>query len=184
MHKKIILHPIKYTGAELHSLWIYEKFNLLGDSIVAFSGECEIDFEKMIDLEDVLAKEKITSTNMLHFIIEHFERNLEKAILRQYLSMAILKDILQNKVNEKIIRKGNNLYEKDKKITVSIATLSPVSSLIHIGINIDSKNTPILTKGLEDYNIDWQIVAKEFLDEYIKNYEEIKRAKCKVRGAK
>lgn len=184
MQKKLITQPIKYTGEQLRSLWIYQNFGLVGDAIVAFIGSCEILPQRMVDLEDVREKKHIFSTSMLHFIIEHFEQDLEKAILRQYLGVTIIKDLLVGKIKDKtqIQRKGNNLYEGERKITISVATLSPVSSLIHLGINIRSENTPVLTRGLIDYGIEPYPLAEEFLERYVTDYLEIKKARGKVRG--
>jgi hypothetical protein len=65
---------------------------------------------------------------------------------------------------------------------VSIASVSPVSALIHAGINISSRSTPVPTRGLADYGIEPAAFAKEVLAGYSAECEGLLRARCKVRG--
>ncbi len=173
---------IKYTGDQLRSLWAYRMFGVQGDSIVAFIGPCEVSLEKMVDMADVLAGDSIYSESMLHFIAEHFEMDLEKMVLRQRLFIALARDLLAEKTGAAIVRKGDDLYEGLSKISVSIATLSPVSSLMHTGINISSRNTPVQTKGLDNYGIDPTDFGKRLLERYREECEGVAMARCKVRG--
>ncbi len=54
----------------------------------------------------------------------------------------------------------NPIKNIDYKFNISIATISPVSGLIHFGINISSKNTPVKTYSLND--LDPKINISEF----------------------
>ena len=76
----------------------------------------------------------------------------------------------------KITRRGDDIFVHidgvDKKLSVSIATKSTTSALIHTGLNIDPKGAPIDACGLTT-------------DLGITNIEEdteILEAACKVRG--
>lgn len=185
LQSKIINEKIKYTGNQLRSHWIYEKFGILGDAIIAFTGECDVSFKEMVDLTDVLANDSIYSLEMLHFIVEHFDPDLEKMILRQRLLVSILQDILNQELCGFIIkRQGDDLYDDQAKLSVSIATITPVSCLIHLGLNIKSENTPVLTKGLLDYKINWEKIANLVIENYKQEYQDIYKAKCKVRWVK
>ncbi|OVE81872.1 hypothetical protein BVY03_02545, partial [bacterium K02(2017)] len=151
---------LKYTGQELHSHFAYQNFNLQGDSIVAFMGPCEVNLDNLVDLEDVKKKAPIFSENMLHFIIEHFNHDLNLTIAYQRLLIDLIRqEICEEEPDLKLKRIGDDLYEDMFKMTVSIATSSPVSCLIHTGINISSKNTPVATKGLEDFKINPHALA-------------------------
>ena len=79
---KTYLHEktFKYDGTQLKSHFAYDSFDIQGDSIVAFLGECNVKLSAMVDLEDVKAKDSIYSENMVHFIVEFFDLNLEKTI--------------------------------------------------------------------------------------------------------
>ena len=48
---------IKYIGSQLAPHWIYKNFNIQGDAIVAFCGECEVKLTEMVDIEDVINNE-------------------------------------------------------------------------------------------------------------------------------
>lgn len=183
MKSKFISNEINYTGAQLTSQWAYKSFNLLGDSIVAFIGACDVSLENMVDLEDVKSESKIYSERMLHFIVEHFELDLEKGILRQRLLIAIIEEEVNARVKRQVVRrKGDDLFDGDKKLSVSIATLSPVSTMIHVGLNISSQNTPVKTIGLADYRVDPIDFAKRVMKLYVEEMESMEVARCKVRA--
>jgi len=189
MHKNFLKETINYTGEQLSSLWIYQNTRLCGDAIVSFVGAADVR-DKMVDLEDVMKKEFIYSEKMLHFLIEHFENDLEKAVLRQRMLMVIIKDTLaihianNNLKVDHIRREGDDLYIDNKKLSVSIATSSPVSSLIHVGLNVSSNNTPVATFGLEEILSENDIInfANNIMDAYATELADIKKAKCKVKG--
>ena len=172
----------KYDGTQLKSKWIQEVSGLEGNAVVAFSGPADVPIEHMVDLEDVARNAPIFSEEMLHFIIEIFDKDLEKMVLRQRLLITILHEtLLQYPQCSKIVRNGDDLYDGDCKLSVSIATSSPVSCLIHTGINISSKNTPVLTKGLRDYNIETKELGQEIMRRFAKELSEIQHATTKVR---
>lgn len=76
---------IPYDGTPLAPHWIYRKFNLLGDALVAFVGPAKVDLDHMVDLEDVKQNAPIYSPKMLHFLGEWFIDSLETGILLQHL---------------------------------------------------------------------------------------------------
>ena len=173
---------LKYEGLQLQSHWAYKNYGLEGDSIVAFQGPCHVPLPEMVDLEDVKDKADIYSENMLHFIVEHFHLQLEKAIFKQRLLICIIKESIERESSIKLLRQGDDLYLGVKKLTVSIATLSPVSCLIHAGVNVSSENTPVPAVGLKEIGIDSYFLGHEVMKEYIKELKEIKKARSKVRG--
>lgn len=177
---------IKYNGSQIESLWTYKNFRIQGDSIVAFIGGCNIPFSKMVDQEDRLSKSRIASPLMLHFIIEHFDIDMDKAILRQRLLSGIVKDVLVESYGLKdIIRRGDDLYDGKAKLSISIATASPVSTKIHFGINIKSRGTPVLTKGLFDYGIrSAKSFGLEVMERYCVEIDSAQKARTKVNWIK
>jgi hypothetical protein len=174
---------IDYDGSQIRSLWAYRRYGVEGDSIVAFVGACDIPPDNIVDVEDLRAGSRIFSSKMLHFIAEHFDRDLEKAVLRQRLLVAIARDALLARCPGcALIRKGDDLFIDDAKLSISVATLTSVSAKIHLGLNIDSKGTPVKAVGLNDLGVD----AKEYAHEVLRSYSEemggICRARTKVRG--
>jgi len=178
---KIHLAPgrVDYDGTQIHSLWAYRTYGVQGDSIVAFQGGCDIPFANMVDLEDVLAKSRIASPLMLHFIAEHFDLDLEKAVLRQRLLAAIVRDELGGEVR----RNGDDLFLGPGKLSISIATLTPVSSKIHFGINIDRElHVDVETRGLRDLGVDATDPSRRVLAQYAAQIDGIHDARTRVRG--
>lgn len=182
MHTKFIEAEIKYTGLELSPHWIYKKFHLQGDAVVAFCGECEVKLTEMVDIEDVINNEPIYSKNMLNFIIEHFNIGLVEGVIRQRLLISIIKEVLES-YDIKAIRSGDDLFVNNKKLSVSIATKSLTSVLMHIGININPEGAPVDAIGLNFLNIS---NIKEFANNVMLKYsheiDDILLASTKVMG--
>lgn len=184
MKSKLVSQAIKYDGRQLCSLWAFRNFDLQGDSIIAFRGPCHVALTEMVDLADVKEEAHIYSEEMLHFIIEHFELDLEKAVTRQRLLVAIIKEQLEKQNDQiRLERRGDDLYWGERKLSVSIATLSPVSTLIHLGLNIISDNTPVLTVSLKELGVNSiENFADLIAESYKKEIIDIQLARCKVRG--
>ena len=185
MREFIIPEPLTYDGTQLVSHWAYRNYGVLGDSIVTFQGPCRVDLTEMVDLKDVIENAPIFSEQMLHFIVEHFTLDLECTILRQRLLVAVIKDIVSEKCGAGIRRSGDDLFVGEQKLTVSIATLTPVSCMIHTGVNITGRNAPVAAIGLAELGISLDgvsQVAKAICRAYVEEYEQVKLARCKVRG--
>lgn len=184
MHFYYCDKKIEYNGKQLSSLWAYRNFHLQGDSIISFRGSCRIQFTEMVDLEDVLARSPIYGSDMLHFIVEHFDRDLEKMVLRQRLLIAIIKEVLE-KDGHRLTRAGDDLYIDERKLSISIATSTPVSVMAHAALNIDSRGTPVPAIGLGDLGYpegDIPALAREICGLYTAEMEGVRLARCKVRG--
>lgn len=175
--------PIDYDGKQLTPHWIFKTFGLLGTSVVAFSGRCDVAVERMVDLVDVRDDKPIFSNSMLHFLGEFFEGDLTQTILKQRLLVSLVQQELSFRLDKKsgIVRGGNDLYDDGAKLSVSIATASPVSTLLHFGINIASEGTPVKTKGLADYRIDPVSFAGAVLESFRHEIESVEDARAKVR---
>ncbi len=183
MKTKLIEHEIKYEGWQLSPHWIYKNFKIQGDAIVSFIGECDVKLAEMVDIEDVINNEPIYSKSMLSFISEQFNIGLIEGIFRQRLLVCTIKEALEKR-GFKITRNGDDLFFEDKKLTVSIATKSVNSVLIHTGINIDSSGAPINASGLTSELKISDIIgfAQEILDNYSAEINDIIMASTKVRG--
>ena len=174
---------IKYIGSQLAPHWIYKNFKIQGDSIVAFCGECDVKLTEMVDIEDVINNEPIYSKYMLSFISEQFGIGLVEGVLRQRLLITCIKEALERR-GFVVRRSGDDLFFNDKKMSVSIATKSTTSVLIHTGVNILSQDAPIPVSALtSDLGIkDIKEFAIEIMDSYAEEIEDIMLAATKVRG--
>ncbi len=185
---------ITYDGTQLHSLYAYTDHDVQGDSVVAFRGPCRVGVENLVDLEDWKRGAEIYSEDMAHFIVELFDADLERTLVIQRLFLCVIKDVIEELKPELFItRRGDDLYieveveegqEENRKLTVSVATASPVSTLIHIGINISSRNTPVPTLGLEDLEIPVDDFILKVLQGFINEMKGLEAARCKVRGVR
>ena len=183
MKTKFIENEIKYIGSQLAPHWIYKNFKMQGDAIVAFLGECKVDLTEMVDIEDVINNEPIYSKYMLSFITEQFGVNLSEGVFRQRLLVCIIKELLEER-GIFVVRNGDDLMIDGRKLSVSIATKSTTSILIHTGLNILSEGAPVKASGLtSELGItDVKEFAIEVMKRYSEEIEDILLATTKVRG--
>ncbi len=176
---------IKYTGEQLSPHWIYKNFKIMGNAIIAFVGECEVNLNHMVDIEDVINNEPIYSKQMLNIIEENFNSSLIETVYKQRLLVTITKELIEKKFpNVNIKRDGDDLFINNKKLSVSIATKSVTSTLIHFGLNIDAEGAPVNAADLvNDVGIkDIKEFANELLLTYKEELNDINLAASKVRG--
>lgn len=185
MKTLLLDNELKYTGEQLSPHWIYKNFNIMGNAIVSFIGECEVNLSHMVDIEDVINNEPIYSKKMLSFIEENFDSSLVETVYKQRLLVTITKELIERKnPSVRIIRRGDDLFINDKKLSVSIATKSVTSTLIHMGLNIDAEGAPVNAADLvSDAGIsDIRQFASEVMYAYSEEVKDINLAACKVRG--
>lgn len=179
---------IPYTGAELAPHWISRRTREYASAIVAFRGACRVDTGEMVDLEDSRANRFIEASEMLHFLGEWFDGTLELAVARQRLLIAGFAELLRSRLPAEkahaVIRRGNDLYVGsqggDAKLSVSIVTASPVSTLFHFGVNIDASGAPVNAVGLKELGIDPERLAADTLQLWNEEWEGMAKARCKV----
>lgn len=189
MKTKYISQKTNYDGSQLHPLFAYMNHGLHGDSILAFEGACHVGFDKMIDAEDLVAKAKIESDSMLHFIVEIFNHDLVTTVTLQRLLVSVAEDILNSTSgvlkSKKLWREGDDLYLDKKdvahKLTISIASRSAVSCMIHLGFNIKNDGTPVATTSLDDLKINAKKFAEVLMEEFSTEYKSIIEATQKVK---
>jgi hypothetical protein len=200
MKKTWIDKKVTYDGTQLRSRWILEQSGIGGDAIASFMGPADVPIENMVDLEDVARNAPIFSKNMLHFIVEHVDCDLPLAIARQRLLTSIITEELNALINTlspspsslspqgrgyyKVKRLGDDIYDGDRKLSVSIATSSPMSALIHFALNIVSDGTPVPTKGLADYGIEPRVLADRIMERYCEEIKSMEKARHKVRSVR
>jgi hypothetical protein len=184
MKTKFITEKIHYDGTQLKSLFAYLEHKLLGDSIVSFCGSCDVSFDHMVDGEDFLAGSAIRGSMMLHFIVEEFGQGLELMVTRQRLLTSIVYQELIEKGKIGLKREGDDIYVGEGKLSISIATVSPVSGLIHFAMNISNVGTPVKTASLEDLCLNPQELAQTIMSKYALEVTSIKEACQKVHWVK
>lgn len=180
MKTKLIEKKINYDGSQLKPLYAYVHHQLAGDSIVAFEGSCNVSLDHMVDMEDLVVKAEIKSDHMLHFIIETFPVNLLATVSLQRLLVAITQNILLRS-GHNLQRSGDDLYWNEKKLSISIASNSAVSNMIHFGLNIENTGTPVPTCCLKDFGLDPKAFARIVMSEFSAEYSSIVEATQKVK---
>ncbi len=185
MKSTFVEREFSYDGTQLRSLFGYLEHGVLGDSVVAWIGPCSISFEHMVDGEDLLAQSPIAGSRMVHFIIEKFHLPLFAGVTLQRLLTSICLEYLREKVTPnqaaQLRRAGDDLFFGDGKLSISIATLSPVSTLIHFAINCSNAGTPVKTACLADLQIEPKEFACEIVLRLTREVASIDEATMKVK---
>ncbi len=175
----------QYNGAQLRSSFAAKYFALTGDSIVAWRGSCDISLENMVDGEDREANAEIRGADMVHFIVEVFNFNLLGVTALQRLLAAIAKDVVvrlspEKKMTGDLRREGDDLWIGERKLSISVATVTPVSAVIHFAVDVNNEGTPVPTVSLEDLKILPQNFAVALMDSFRKEFLGIHSASEKV----
>lgn len=172
----------KYDGSQLRPLFSYEHFGLKGDAMLSWVAPTDVTLSHMVDFEDKIDEAKICGDRMLHFMIEFFPANLSFGVMAQRLLASIIKDMIQAKVpTAKLTRKGDDIYLGQGKLSISIASVSAVSTLVHFAVNITNKGTPVKTASLEDLKIKPETFAKDVLKAFACEFEDVIWATQKVK---
>ncbi len=153
--------------------------------MVIFRGSMKVPKEEMIDIKDItrekdLADILISGDDCIHFIIEMFDdqpSNLKVAYHRLHLLAFIVQRIVEKEFNINLEKKGTDLYHKERKLNVAIATSSNSSSKIHFGLNIVSSGVPEYVKaiGLKDLNkdVDLESLTRRIGESFITEINDI-----------
>jgi len=184
---------ITYDGSQIVGRYSAEKYGVFGETILIFRGGMKLSPDEMVDIKDIvreshLNKILISSDDSLHFIIEEFDiqpPNMEIEYYRLQVLTQIIIEILRSK-NVEIVRKGTDMFVKEKKLNVAIATTGISSSKIHFGINIASTGFPshvnaigLLELGIKQSEI--ENIALEIAERYIEEIAKIKEDVSKTK---
>jgi uncharacterized protein len=190
LHTAWLDESIGYSGKELAAHWISQRTGLYQSSIVAFRGPTSVRSSEMVDLEDRRKHLHIEAKEMLHFLGEWFDGDLNLAVTRQRLLIAGFAEELRRNLKpvraHELFRRGNDLFFLDGhgaqpfKLSVSIVTASPISTLFHFGVNIDTTGAPVKAIGLNELGVKADVLARAVLQNWCYEWESMAKARCKV----
>jgi len=162
------------------------------DTIIAWIGPAKVTTDQLVDIADRAAGAIITADLMLHFIVELFGHNLYQTALFQYWLVELVTRQLRSKTNgvrfdvrsdDIMVRRPDDPIGQAAKLSVSIATVSPVSGLIHLGLNVINAGTPdgIKTASLLDgLGIMPKDLAIDVIHQVTEQHKKMMAATCKV----
>lgn len=174
--------PIRYDGSQLRAHWILRQCGIVGDALVAFRGPCAVSLDEMADLED-LEGPGIAGADMVHFVWECFTQpDLLLAVHRQRLLAAQARELLAELApGAVVVRQGDDLHVGPGKLSISIATVTPVSSLIHFAVNATRGGAPVPTAVLAELGVEPVAFARGLLQRAAQEQADIATARAKVR---
>jgi uncharacterized protein len=182
--RQVALEPRQpYDGSQLRPHFLRQRFGVAGDAAVVFRGPADVAGEALVDLEDRARENVIKSADMLHLMVERFEVDLVEGIFLQRMIAAITADLVRARTPRAVARNGDDVRVEGRKLTVSIATVSPVSTLIHFGINVDPAGAPVPAVGLAELGVEPAAFAASLLDAIDAELEGIALARAKVAPA-
>ena len=180
---------IKFDGTQLTPLWACSTADIVGDAIVAFCGPCDVPPDRMPDVENRSRGKTMAVPEMIHFIVEYFACDLECALFVRRLLATVAADILRDFTYDEvdIERDCDDLFaympdEDDRRgLSVSSATVSQVSGLVHLGVNANVSNGPRGAAGLEEMGVDdIDAFVVEVLRRFIEEVKDMKTSAGKT----
>ena len=185
LETRILDDSLDYTGEQLRSHFVREMSGIATDGVVAFRGACAVTGDRLVDIEDAEQHSSIIAEEKRHFIGEHFECSLREVNFRLRLFVALIGETLRELApGLEMRRNGDDLYVSDRKLTVAIATATPVSTVFHCGVNIDPQGAPVPAIGLAGIGVDDAAFTPMLLEKYTKECVSIGVAIRKVRGVR
>ena len=174
---------IAYDGSQLRAHWLLAQFGLVGDALAAFRGPCSVRDDEMADLAD-LGGPGIAGADMVHFVWECFDApDLLLAVHRQRLLTAQAREVLNELAPTAAVRReGDDLWVGPGKLSISIATATPVSSLIHFAVNSTPGGAPVRTATLQQLGVEARAFASRLLERASEEQASIGSARAKVRA--
>ena len=172
-----------YDGTQLRHLFAYEKFGLLGTSLVAWKGACHVPLDKMIDGEDKFSKSEIRGDLMLHFVGEFFHKDIYFSVaLQRLFATMVLRQILKIRPEhfKHFVVSGDDLYYGQKKLSISIASITGFSSMFHFALNIENEGTPVPTVSLSELGVPVKQLVLEVFREFREEYCSLVEATEKI----
>lgn len=170
INHKHIDEIFEYDGSQIDPSWAFQEFGIYGSSIITWIGPVNIAPDNLKDFADVGLE--IKSNYMVNFICEFFDQqptNMRVAYLRQRLLVLIFREIL-TEYGVPTKREGDDIFVDNRKLSISIASVSLSSAKIHFALNLEDKGTPddVDTIGLYDIKVNGkQIFTKENVKELI-----------------
>ncbi|MES2963853.1 MAG: DUF366 family protein [Bdellovibrionota bacterium] len=189
LKSQFIKQEFAYDGSQLRSLFGYLSHGVQGDSVISWIGPCSISNEHMVDGEDLLAGETIAGDQMVHFVLERFGHSLTSAVALQRLFASIVMELFREHVADSetaamFRREGDDVFFGPGKMSISIATVSPVSALIHFAVNVTNEGTPVKTACLGDIDFAPEEFAHLAMKKLADEVASIDEATVKVRWVK
>jgi hypothetical protein len=152
---KLVLleQPALYDGLQLTTAFLDRHAPGERDAMVLFLGEADVPREHLVDMEDAEAGAVIYSPLMAHVIIEHRELSLTEAVWRQRVLVRLAADWMTQRSGAPVQVRGNDLFVREGKLSVSVATRSPRGVLLHLGVNVETEGVPVRAAGLRDLRL-------------------------------
>lgn len=171
-----------YDGSQLRAHWALAATGIAGDVLVGWRGPCRVASAEMADLAD-LDGPGIAADDMVHFVHESFAAtDLLLAVHRQRLLAAQAAEVLRAMAPLAIVRRdGDDLWVGTGKLSVSIATVTPVSALIHFAVNASVGGAPVPTADLQQLGVDAAAFGRALLARAADEQASIAVARAKVR---
>ena len=152
---KLVLleQPARYDGLQLATAFLDRHAPGEQDAMLLFLGEADVPREHLVDLEDAEAGAAIYSPLMAHAIVEHRGLPLAEAVWRQRVLVRLAAEWVASRSGVPVLVRGNDLFVREAKLSVSVATRSPRGALLHFGVNVEIEGTPVRTAGLRDLRL-------------------------------
>ena len=195
MHTHWLVEPTDYDGSQLRAHWILRTTGLIGDAMVAFRGRCASATTRWQTWRICSRSRPSRAMTWSTFVLEIFDDgDLVRAVVQQRLLSAIAFELLRTDVLSRargvdsqvaaasLRRDGDDIFLGDGKLSISIATKSLVSTLIHFAVNVENSGTPVPTSSLRDLGVDPESFGRQLLEAFAAEQASMRQARVQVRA--
>jgi hypothetical protein len=170
------------SGDEMLPHWALRNFDMVGDSIVSFVGDFKVPPERWVDISGIMRGGVFPNSEMMHIVVEHFGCALPEAVLRQYVLVSILQEKLLHRIKtngHNLTRLGDDLFDGDKRLSITAVGSTLVSAKIHIGVFTESPGMGYF--GLTEYGVDPKELAEVVVCQYCAEMRRLAEKAWKVK---
>lgn len=174
---------IAYDGSQLRAHWVLARFDIAGDACIGFRGPCRVRPDEIADLADIDGP-GIAGDDLVHFVWESFaEPDLLLAVHRQRLLAVIAAEALTRLgATASVRRTGDDLWLGDRKLSISVATRTPVSAVLHFAVNATPGGAPVATATLAELGVEPRQFGEQVLADLAAELRSICEARAQVRA--
>jgi hypothetical protein len=180
LKKYLVTEPSVFDGSQFASQWMRKYFKEDQEGIIAFQGPFQPAGDLSISFAD---QELFQGCQLLHLVVRHHHRDVEKLRLQQRLLLDVAKDKLNHRLlqhpahgdmvpkdivpTDIVQRWGQDLRRGAEHLSVSAVQMTTAGAMIYLGIQEPraAEQTP-LPSG-QGAKLDLLELAQAIMDQYV-----------------
>lgn len=175
LKKYLQSEPSVFDGTQLQPEWTDGVFGEGMEGIAAFIGPFRPAADKALSSRD---EGLFRDHRLLHLVVRHVHRDVEKIRLQQRLLLDVAKDKLNHRLpdapdredgggRDPVLRWGQDLRRGPQHLSVSVIRMTASSAIIYLGILEPASGTEPASETEQGEGLDLFELARAVADQYI-----------------